>query len=64
MYMQQLGLCAVCHDPFGKQNPVVDHDHNTGTVRGLLHRKCNLLLGLAKDSVDRLLFAAEYLQKN
>src|ERR1017187_3874213 len=50
MYMEQLGLCAVCHEPFGDETPHVDHCHKTKKVRGLVHRKCNTVLGLFNDN--------------
>ena len=62
MYLNQLGLCAICHKPFGEETPHVDHCHNTGKIRGLLHKDCNLLLGCAGDCPDKLRFAAEYLE--
>lgn len=42
LYDSQQGICAIC-----KTNPaqVVDHDHETGLVRGLLCSNCNLALG-------------------
>ncbi len=43
LYKQQRGLCAVCKRP-GKL--YVDHDHETGRVRGLLCNRCNLDLGI------------------
>jgi hypothetical protein len=38
----QGNLCAIC----GKaDNLHIDHDHNTGKIRGLLCAKCNIALG-------------------
>jgi hypothetical protein len=63
--------CAICkvhakdiaHDSF-KHNPlVIDHDHKTGKVRGLLCPTCNLVLGHAKDDVNLLANAISYLTK-
>ena len=42
LYRKQGGLCALCDRP-GKL--YVDHDHETGKVRGLLCNQCNLQLG-------------------
>lgn len=49
----QHGTCAICHqtetarDRSGNVKPLsVDHDHGTGSVRGLLCHNCNQLLGL------------------
>jgi hypothetical protein len=61
---RQGGLCAICRERNTKgRDLAIDHDHSTGRIRGLLCTRCNLLLGLAKDSVDRLLEAALYLEK-
>lgn len=65
----QEGLCAICKSPpTGKVRsgkPAtrlhVDHDHITGKVRGLLCFDCNVMLGKAKDSIDILTKAAQYL---
>lgn len=58
MLFAQLGLCAVC-----RREPAtdVDHDHETNAIRGLLCHKCNLGIGLFKDSPDALRAAALYL---
>lgn len=53
MLFQQAGVCAICHGPetmidgyTGKPRPLsVDHDHQTGRIRGLLCNKCNTMLG-------------------
>src|ERR1700733_2603170 len=49
--------CAICRkdDPGRKKGWNVDHDHMTGTVRGLLCVRCNFMLGHAKDDPDLLL---------
>lgn len=45
LLLAQHGRCALCGDAFTKSGPCVDHDHETGSVRGLLHRGCNIALG-------------------
>ena len=62
MLEDQCGGCWIC----GKTEDTlcVDHDHGTGEVRGLLCHGCNRGIGLLGDSVDTLLRAAEYLQKD
>jgi len=37
--------CAICDIKF-ENRPDVDHDHKTGKVRGLLCRRCNLVVGI------------------
>jgi hypothetical protein len=59
----QCGVCIICHKPPTEQKPflVVDHDHETGKVRGLLCNNCNVALGLFGDVVENLRSAARYL---
>jgi len=42
---QQEGRCALCHEPVAAGEAVLDHDHTTGQIRGVLHRGCNAMLG-------------------
>ena len=62
MFEKQDGRCAICKE---KQNNflAVDHDHKSGQVRALLCRKCNLMLGFARDNKTILRLAIEYLKK-
>lgn len=45
------------------KNLSVDHCHTTGQVRGLLCSKCNCLIGYAKESIELLQEAINYLKE-
>lgn len=61
MLKSQEGLCAICAT--GGMKLYVDHNHDTGNVRGLLCRECNSGIGFLKDSIEVTLGAVEYLKK-
>lgn len=63
MLEQQSGECAICHT-VPSETLHVDHDHESGEVRGLLCRKCNLAIGLLGDSSDVALSASAYLTRS
>lgn len=56
------GCCEICGISLDKFY-CIDHNHNTGEVRGMLCSNCNIMLGLGKDSADILSKGAEYLKK-
>ena len=41
---------------------VIDHDHETGKIRGILCNKCNMGIGLLKHDTSILLSAVKYLE--
>lgn len=60
---EQMGVCAVCKELNADGKSLcVDHDHETGQIRGLLCKPCNLALGNANDSPERLEALAVYLR--
>lgn len=65
MFALQSGVCAICKQPENdayKRRLSVDHDHETGKVRGLLCHQCNTGIGKFGDDIKRLLSAAKYLK--
>jgi hypothetical protein len=57
----QSGCCAICGTAVDRLS--VDHCHETGGLRGLLCKMCNVGLGLFRDNPDRLRNAAAYLER-
>lgn len=50
----QGGLCPLCLKEIDLSIPkegVVDHDHDTGRIRGVLHRSCNAAEGKATNAI-------------
>lgn len=58
---RQNGLCAICLCSPGDKTLAVDHDHKTGSLRGLLCLACNALIGYARDDAEVLGRAVLYL---
>jgi hypothetical protein len=45
LFVRQSGTCALCQRPPQRRRLAVDHDHETGEIRGLLCVTCNSMLG-------------------
>jgi len=62
--MSQGGLCLICHTdtPGGRGRFHVDHDHDTGKIRGLLCHGCNIAIGHMREDPRILRSAADYLE--
>ena len=55
------GYCSLCNrqsEPKGARALVLDHDHNTLEVRGIVCTRCNTLLGY----LDQQIFGVEWLR--
>lgn len=69
-HKRQGGVCGICGMPEQTIDPrtnktlnlPVDHDHETGIVRGLLCSNCNRGLGMYKNNPALLRKAADYLE--
>lgn len=57
LFEKQYGVCAICKQPAGKPwfTLAIDHDHETGEVRGLLCVTCNTRLGFLETRWDDIL---------
>ena len=66
----QHNACPLCrcaftfHGELNADSPVVDHDHATGKVRGIICNECNRGLGYFHDNPDALRKAATYLEEH
>ncbi|MGV1049176.1 MAG: endonuclease VII domain-containing protein [Solirubrobacterales bacterium] len=66
LLVQQHGRCAICGIAAddARSRLRVDHDHDTGAVRGLLCDNCNIGLGHFADNAERMAAAIAYLQRH
>lgn len=44
-WAKQDKICPLCLREIVRENTVLDHDHDTGECRAVLHRGCNAILG-------------------
>lgn len=66
----QMGVCAICGGMETRKDNkgnicrlAVDHDHDNGSVRGILCNACNTGLGRFRDDPDLLRKATNYLER-
>ncbi len=64
MLKEQGGRCAVCEQKPTTIRLAVDHDHITGTIRGLLCLGCNTTVGKLRDSPELVEKLRRYLYKH
>lgn len=72
MMAEQDGKCLLCYSDvtfkqgvgLSSSHATVDHDHETGKVRGILCGSCNNMLGRSYDNIEILENAIEYLRKH
>ena len=72
IFAAQAGVCAICSRTSHRaasyrgtrEALCVDHDHETGKIRGLLCRSCNTGVGLLQDSPENCRRAALYLESH
>jgi hypothetical protein len=64
LLISQNNGCAICgrtEEPDGRRL-AIDHDHQTGDVRGVLCNNCNNGLGSFSDNIEQMLKAIDYLK--
>jgi len=62
LLIQQCGLCGLCGEVIEPGKAVLDHDHKSGLIRGVLHRGCNALEGNITNALPRNLITPERLR--
>lgn len=64
LFQKQQGRCAICdREEVDLKSPlVVDHDHQTDVIRGLLCVRCNLLVGFVEHDKGEIARANAYLR--
>lgn len=63
-YDEQNKMCGICKEEIDLVDSAIDHNHSTGSFRGILCKQCNRALGMFKDNETLLSNAIEYLKKN
>lgn len=63
---RQDNKCGICGEPlsFEPKRPAIDHDHDSGRIRGILCDACNKGLGHFQDNVQIVRAALAYLERD
>ncbi len=61
---QQSGVCAICLTTPTRNALCVDHNHETGAIRGLLCGNCNGAIGMLKEDPTLFANALQYLRSH
>jgi Recombination endonuclease VII len=65
MFEEQNGVCAICGEARPEERTLhIDHDHETGVIRGLLCFRCNNALGDFREEYELFQRAADYLDRD
>lgn len=58
------GVCVICgENRSGKKELEIDHDHDTGLIRGVICQKCNTGLGAFNDDLELLECVVDYMKQ-
>jgi hypothetical protein len=65
MFAAQGGVCAICGESRPEERTLhIDHDHESGKIRGLLCFRCNNSLGDLRENYELFQRAADYLDRD
>ena len=65
MLEAQGGVCMICKEPRPEERTLhVDHDHETGEIRGLLCFRCNNAIGDLRDDYELALALVDYIDRD
>jgi len=53
MHADQNGICTLCTRPIKKEHATLDHCHDTGHIRSVLHSGCNWGEGLVGEGASK-----------
>jgi hypothetical protein len=63
LLQQPQGVCGLCGEVIEPGKAVLDHDHKSGHIRGVLHRGCNAMEGVIVNNMARNLMSWQRMQQ-